>query len=226
MDNTLLATQSLKLSSPEMLVNLLVATVLGLLTAMFYKHTHKGVSYSRSFVTSLVMITVSTSIVIMVIGNSLSRAFGLLGAFALVRFRTAVKDTRDISYLFVALVMGLAAGSGAHEIAVLGFVVVMALAVILDRVKFGQMNAYEYVLSFSIAGSNKNEEQYKEVFGKYLKESMLLSARSKDDGKMIELSFNIRLKSDSQMSEFTRSLTSVKTVSRVELISTAGDVEY
>lgn len=226
MNSSLLATTPLVLTPIEVIVNLFMATFFGVLSAVVYKRTHKGVSYSQSFVLSLVLVTIITSMVIMVIGNSLTRAFGLIGAFALIRFRTAVKDARDIAFLFLTLVLGMAVGSGAYQIAILGFITVITVVYALDRIKFGAMNAYEYVLTFMLSTKNTENSPYKEIFERYLKESLLLNVRSIDEGKSLELSFNVRLKSDVQLSEFTKQLSAIKSVSRVELLSTAGDVEY
>ncbi|MDZ7346073.1 MAG: DUF4956 domain-containing protein, partial [candidate division KSB1 bacterium] len=80
----------------DVLINLVIAFVLGMLIATVYRLTFKGYAYSASLVNTLILITMVTTMVIMVIGNNLARAFGLVGAMSIIRFRTAVKDTRDI----------------------------------------------------------------------------------------------------------------------------------
>lgn len=222
----MLATQPLRLILPEIILNLLMAVLFGVAAAGLYKRTHRGVSYSQSFVTSLALITVITSMIIMVIGNSLTMAFGLIGAFTLIRFRTAVKDARDVSFVFLSLVLGLAAGSGAYQIAILGFLTVMFLVFVLDRLKFGQADTYEYVLSFRSGVDKFGEGKYKDVFTRYLKESLILNVRTLEDARTLEMSFNIRPYRDSEINEFIQQLSGLESVSRVELMSTANDVEY
>lgn len=224
--NNLLTGPAINLSIPEIAINLLTAAALGLASAYIYKRTHRGVSYSQSFVSSLVLVTVITALVIMVIGNSLSRAFGLIGAFTVVRFRTAVKDTRDMTFLFMCLALGLAAGTGSYQMAVIGLVVIGLLIVVLDRAGFGRLAAYEYILRFAIGAAKNGNEPYRRVFEDYLKESLLLNVRSLKEGRELELAFNIRLKDKKKQDLFVSELSRIKGVSGVEMLNTAGDVEY
>ena len=112
----------------EIIQNLIIATLCGIAIALVYKWTHRGVSYSQSFVSSLVLITVLAATVIMVIGNSLARAFGLVGAFTLIRFRSAVKDVRDMTFLFLSLVIGIGVGISAYALSISALAFVIGLA--------------------------------------------------------------------------------------------------
>jgi hypothetical protein len=95
-------------NAQTVLLSLLLAFVLGQVLAWVYYMTHSGLSYSRSYVQSLILITVVVSMVMTVIGNNIITAFGLMGALAIVRFRNVIKDTRDIAFIFCALVVGMA----------------------------------------------------------------------------------------------------------------------
>ena len=89
--------------TPQTIVlSLLLAFVLGQVLAWVYYLTHNGLSYSRSYVQSLILITVVIAMVMAVIGNNIITAFGLMGALAVVRFRNVIKDTRDIAFIFCA----------------------------------------------------------------------------------------------------------------------------
>ena len=90
-------------SPSEILINLVTAFVLALVIAFTYRATHRGLSYSQSFVLTLIFVTVITAMVVMVIGNNLARAFALVGAMSIIRFRTVVKDTKDTAFVFFAL---------------------------------------------------------------------------------------------------------------------------
>src|SRR5512143_1497457 len=105
------------------LLSLLLAFVLGQVIACSYYITHSALSYSRSYVQSLIMITVVISMVMAVIGNNIITAVGLMGALAIVRFRNVIKDTRDIAFIFCALVVGMACGSHRFLTAVLGAII-------------------------------------------------------------------------------------------------------
>jgi hypothetical protein len=137
--------------TPEnVLVSLLVAFVLGQLVAWVYAATHSGLSYSRSFVQSLILIAVAVALVMAVIGNSIITAFGLLGALALVRFRNVIKDTRDVAFVFCALVIGMAAGAQRHAVAVLGTLALCGIAGYLHLTGFGARGTYGAFLRFTV----------------------------------------------------------------------------
>lgn len=135
------------LSIAEILANFFVALICGIFISWVYRKTYKGPGYSPSFVSSMILLTLITTMVIMIIGNNLARAFGLVGAMSIIRFRTAVKDTIDIVFIFFALGVGLAAGSGALAIAFIGTVMIGTIILLLARVPMFGTQRREYLLS-------------------------------------------------------------------------------
>jgi len=114
--------QNIEIFSPsifDIAGNMLVAFVCGLIISVVYRMVYKGPSYSVTFVNSLVLLAMITSVVILVIGNNLARAFGLVGAMSIIRFRTAVRDTQDIIFIFFSLTVGMAAGVGLKIVAII-----------------------------------------------------------------------------------------------------------
>ena len=102
---------SLDYPLPTIIFNIVFAFIIGLIIASIYKKNHRELSYSASFTFTLVLLTVAGSILMMIVGNSLARAFSLFGAFSIIRFRTAVKEAKDIAYVFIALIIGMAVGT-------------------------------------------------------------------------------------------------------------------
>ncbi len=107
--------------------NMAVTTVLGLFLFFVYKKTFTGVLYSLSFNVSIVAIAMTTAMIIMLIGSNLAISLGMVGALSIVRFRSAIKDPRDLAFLFWSISVGLSAGTGAFLIAIVGslFIAVM-----------------------------------------------------------------------------------------------------
>ena len=136
----------------SILLSLLLAFVLGQVMAWVYYLTHSGLSYSKSYVQSLVLITVLVAIIMAVIGNNIITAFGLMGALAIIRFRNVVKDTRDIVFIFCALVVGMAAGSQRYAVAIVGTVVLSFIAVYLHLSGFGTHQPHNGFLRFTLRG--------------------------------------------------------------------------
>src|SRR3989338_10485853 len=111
------------------LINLALSLVLGLFIVWVYRKTHRGLSYSTSFIFTMLIISLIATTVMMVVQHNIIGAFALLGAFSLIRFRTIVKDTRDVAFVFFALAIGIAVGDGMYTVA--GIAAVFIGAVIL-----------------------------------------------------------------------------------------------
>ena len=139
MDTILIDAQGnlLNYSYAEIVINMSVALVIGILLSVVYRLTHTGLSYSQSFSQTVVFVSLIVAIVMMVIGGSLARAFALVGALSIIRFRTVLKDTKDMAYIFGALALGMAAGTSNYFLAGAGTIVVSILAFVLHRIKFG-----------------------------------------------------------------------------------------
>jgi hypothetical protein len=134
------------------LLSLLLAFVLGQALAWIYYLTHSGLSYSRSFVQSLVIITIVVAMVMSVIGNNIITAVGLLGAFTIIRFRNMLKDTRDIAFMFTALAVGMATGCRLYATAILGTVFVCVIFIYLHFTDFGSHEPHNGFLRFTLKG--------------------------------------------------------------------------
>ena len=150
MDTILLSPQGnlLNYSYTEMLINMVAAFVIGVLLSLTDRTTHKGLSYSQSFSQTVVFVTLIVAIVMMVIGGSLARAFALVGALSIIRFRTVLKDTKDMAFIFGALALGMAAGTSNYFLAAAGTIVVILAAYILYKTNFGAVYKSEFILRF------------------------------------------------------------------------------
>src|SRR3990172_4384220 len=129
---------AVSLEPGQVVANLLVALACGFIISLSYRTTSGGANYSPAFVRANVVLSMITALVIMVIGNNLARAFGLVGAMSIIRFRTAVKDIQDIIYIFFALAAGMAAGVGLKAIALFGTLFISGIMVLLYRFRYSQ----------------------------------------------------------------------------------------
>ena len=112
----------------DILVRLVMGFVIGLFIMLSYKISHSGTIYSQKFNVSLFILTILSTMVMTVIGNNVALSLGMVGALSIVRFRTAVKDTRDTVYIFWAIIVGICCGVGDYVVASIGsFVVFLAL---------------------------------------------------------------------------------------------------
>lgn len=165
--------------------HLLLAFVLGQPLAWVYVRTHQGTSYSRSFVQSLVILPLIVTIVMLAIGDSLARAFGLFGALALIRFRTPIKDSRDTVFLFLSVATGITVGVQNPSLAVVGTAFTLGVAYYLYGIGFGSRLDHDGVLHFSLPANGEHDGQLRDVLRHYCRHFALISLRtSHHDGAM------------------------------------------
>ncbi len=206
-------------------VNLMMAFVLGVIMSLAYKSNHKGLSYSQSLVFSFVLLSIAAACVIMVIGNNLARAFGLVGALSIIRFRTVVKDTKDTAYVFFALAIGLASGTCLYTIAVISTVVFIAVDTILTRTNFASIRKHEYIVRFSFNSQKQTDDAYKDAFERHLVFSHLVDLNVISDDN-IEYSYNMQLKKDTKLNEFVGELNKIEGMSNINIVTSKMDIEY
>ncbi|MBQ7032292.1 MAG: DUF4956 domain-containing protein [Clostridia bacterium] len=123
------------LSWEQIAANILVSGILGFLIFISYMISHRGTIYSKKFNVSLVVLTVLTAMVMTVIGNNVALSLGMVGALSIVRFRTAIKDSRDTVYIFWTIIVGICCGVGDFIVAGIGSGFVFILFLILGAIK-------------------------------------------------------------------------------------------
>jgi uncharacterized membrane protein YhiD involved in acid resistance len=197
--------------------NLAIALLCSVLVSLLYRWTYRGPAYSTTFASSLVALGLITAFVIMVIGNSLARAFGLVGALSIIRFRTAIKDMQDIVFIFFSLAVGMAAGVGLYLSAVAGTLFIGVVIFVLWRTNYASPGRREYLLQFSFSSSGEEEAPYVSLLEEYCKRHKLINVKSVGDGKVLELSFYVHLKDRGSSGTLVRGLGGVAGVSHVNL---------
>jgi uncharacterized membrane protein YhiD involved in acid resistance len=206
----------------DVVTNLIVALICGLIIAIVYRFIYKGPSYSVSYVNSLVMLTLITSIVILVIGNNLARAFGLVGAMSIIRFRTAVRDVQDIVFIFFALTIGMAAGVGLHAIAIFGTLIISIVAIILVTFNFGAPRKREYLIQLTYISNPENEVKLDAILKKHCRKLRLVNMKAISDDR-IEGFYQVTYKNKEKSSELLRELTNFDQVINVNLFFDEDD---
>lgn len=149
------------LNASQILAQILIAIVLGFVIYLSYYLAHAGTVYSRKFNVSLVVLTVLTTVVMTAIGNNVALSLGMVGALSIVRFRTAIKDSRDTVYIFWAIVAGLSCGVGDYMTAGLGSAGVFLVLLVLGRIK------NENRMLLIVRGARSTEERIMSVITHY-----------------------------------------------------------
>ncbi|ASB47786.1 DUF4956 domain-containing protein [Alkalitalea saponilacus] len=207
------------ITARDVFANVLVAMTCGFIIALLYKHTYKGLNYSSAFTISIIMLTMITAIVIMVIGNNLARAFGMVGAMSIIRFRTAVKDASDIMFIFFALAIGLAAGVKLYAIAFLGTFMVGAAYLLVTQFSFSLSGKREFLMHITTEGDGLPENPFGDSFKQYCKTHKLVNVKTIGDDydQIMEYSYYVNLKDQQKGSELVSKLRKIEGVHQVNL---------
>ncbi len=217
---------SQNISAETIILNIALSFVLALMIAWVYQKTHRGLSYSQSYVNSLILLCTLSSVIMMVIGNVLIRAVALLGAFTIIRFRTVIKDPKDISFILFVLIIGMGVGTGGYTIAIISTIMIIFIAYLLYRMNFGSTRKNDYVLSFSLNKEITSDDIYESVLMQYLKKYELLNINTHKNGKIIDLNFGVRFLPKSKISKLAEELSSIEGIENVSLIMSKNEIEY
>ncbi len=209
----------------DVVSNLLVALVCGLIIALVYRFIYKGPSYSATYVNSLVLLTLITSVVILVIGNNLARAFGLVGAMSIIRFRTAVRDVQDIVFIFFALSIGMASGVGLHVIAIASTIIISIIAIVLVTFNFGAPRKQEFLLQISYVAIEDNDKKIHSVLKKYAGKFKLVNLKNISD-ENVEAFYQVGYKTKKYSSQLLHDLRKIRDVLSVNLFFDDDDSDH
>jgi uncharacterized membrane protein YhiD involved in acid resistance len=212
------------LTFQDVLINLAVAFLCGIIISSVYRFTYKGPSYSVSFVNSLVLLTMISAVVILVIGNNLARAFGLVGTMSIIRFRTAVRDTQDIIFIFFALAIGLAAGVGLPLLAFAGTLIISLVMIFLVSTNYGNPRKRQYLLQISYNANADNETDLMMILKQYCRNLKLVNLKTIGYNDELEAFYHINLRRPEKHDEMIQKLNAVKDVHHINLYFDEDDV--
>jgi len=203
----------------------LLSFALSSLIAVVYEKTFRGLSYSRNFVQALVLSSMVAATVMQAIGDSLARGLGMLGALAIIRFRTNLKDPRDIIFMFASLAAGISCGVHGFFIAVVGTAGFCAAAVILYFSPFGQTSHFDGMLRFNIENGPENRQNLEKVLKEYCKIFVLITLRDMAQGKRLDYAYHVKIKTRKSKSDFIEELNAISTIKGVSLLLQETTVE-
>ncbi len=176
--------------------------ILGLAICLTYIKTHKKEGYVPSFTITLIMLPVIISIIILLVGNNVARAFSLAGAFSIIRFRSAPGDPKDISYIFFTLAVGLASGMGFIGYAVLFTIILCLVMIIIDITKFASPKSKGLELKITVPENLNYEGVFEDILEKYTVNWNLARVRTRDFGSLFELSYRVSMKPEENTKKF------------------------
>ena len=188
------------------LINALIvigaSILLGFVISLAYMYTHKKDGYAPGFTLTLIMLPVIISIIILLVGNNVARAFSLAGAFSIIRFRSAPGDPKDIAYVFFTLAVGLACGMGYIGYGLIVTIILCVVLIILDTIKFAMPKTKSMRLKVLVPEDLNYEGIFDEVLERYSSKWTMESVKTKDFGALFEVSYRVSLNEDVSQKKF------------------------
>jgi uncharacterized membrane protein YhiD involved in acid resistance len=213
------------LGAEQIIAALLICFVLSSAVATVYRWTFQSLSYSRSFIHTMILASMVVSMIIMTVGNSLARGLGILGSLAIVRFRTPVRDTRDMTFLFACLGVGVACGAAVYGVAVIGALIFCAAALLLHWSPFASRRQHEALLRFVLPPDSASEDKVKDIMRRTCSVFSLIAIREIHQGELVEHCYQIRLLDPSYQSDIISSLGEIEDLSEPNLLLHRSTVE-
>ena len=213
------------LGAQRILASLLMAFVLSSVFAAVYRATFQGFSYSRSFVHTMVLGSMITSMLIMAIGNNLARGLGILGTLAIIRFRTPIRDPRDMVFLFAALGVGIACGAHTLNVAVIGTATICGAAILLHKSPFASRREFEGLLRFFLPSEADVGDRITEAMRSACSAYHLVAMREAAQGELLEYSYQVRLIDPSYQADLVEKLHEIEGVTDASLMLHRTTVE-
>jgi uncharacterized membrane protein YhiD involved in acid resistance len=205
------------------MVRLIAAMALGGLVALVYRRTRPAVAIAPSFTPTLVLLAILIAMVTQVIGDNVARAFSLVGALSIVRFRTVVRDTQDTAYVIFAVGVGMAAGGGQYFVAIAGIAVGALAAVAMRRDAGAAAATPSFELSVRVGIGHDPRVLLRPLLDQHVLQCQLLSITTARQGLAVEAVYRIALRHDDAADVLVKALNGVEGVQAVSLRRAAGD---
>jgi len=205
-----------QLDATQILTTLLLALALGLAVALTYRFSVSGRVLSPSLQASLILLAMVAAMVMMVIGNNIARAFSLVGALAIVRFRTRLRSSWDISFVFFSLAVGIACGVLAYQVAVLGTITVTLTILALQVIPLSGLRADRIrMLRCDVTSFGGAESEVEQTLDRFLQRRWLVEARSLRFGETLSLRYRVVVRDTDEIATMIREVGAIEGVERV-----------
>ena len=204
-----------------------MASFFGWMIAWTYHKTKSATENKYELETTLIIMTVITALIIMVIGDSIARAIGIFGAFSIIRFRTPMKNPRDTAFVFLALASGLAAGTEAFVVGLLGVAFICLLALFLDYSHVFGLRQRDYVVTFCVGTQHYTNKKFKQVMERYVNADMNLNIVPipNQEGKCVNFNFSIAMKQRGVLNNFVKELSNFDGVSNINITTPLNNIK-
>jgi len=206
-------------SVTDVVISLVLSFLLCAGIGWIYQITHRGASYTQSYVHTLVLNGMVVAMIMLVVGSNIARAFALVGALSIIRFRNAVKETRDVGFIFFTMAIGMAIGTKFYLLAIIAAVVISLIVLIMSRFNWYARKVTNQILKIQLPNDAPYDTLFDNVFVKHTINAELISVDSVHSGMLTELTYSIGLRSEGKIQAFLSEIKTLNGNNRVTLIA-------
>jgi uncharacterized membrane protein YhiD involved in acid resistance len=193
-------------SIADIAIVLSLSFVLSAMIGWIYRFTHRNISYSQSYVQTLVILGMLIALIMLVVGSNIARAFALVGALSVVRFRNAIKETRDVGFIFLVMGVGMAAGTRFYTLAIVAAVAISLIIVVMYRFNWFASSVQRQVVKVQVPPDGNHTAAVQDVLIRHTSEFELVSMESIRGGALTEIMYTVRLKKGTEPGELITAL--------------------
>lgn len=204
---------------------LLLSFVFSFIIAVVYVLTFRGFSYSRPFVQAIVLSSLVTSMAMISIEGSMARGLGMMGALTMIRFRSSVKDPKDMIFIFAAIAIGIACSVQKFDLALIGTFIFCSIAVVINNVSLGKNTYYDGLLRMQSPNDKEILNKINSVLAEKSNRFSLVSLREIAQGSKFDYSFQIKLKNKENQAGLIDSLKQIGNVDSVTFLIQQTNLE-
>ncbi|GHB84597.1 MULTISPECIES: DUF4956 domain-containing protein [Streptomyces] len=206
-------------SVTDVVVAMALSFVLSTIIGHVYRYTHRNVSYSQSYVQTLVIVGMVVALIMLVVGSNLARAFSLVGALSVIRFRNAIKETRDVGFVFMAMAIGMACGARFYTLAAVGAVVICVVVVVMFKFNWFALSVQRQVVKVQVPAGEDYSSAIRDVLIRYTTEFELVSTETIRGGALTEVFYTVRMKKGTEPSDLVNALQERTSGQRVTVLT-------
>ncbi|MEQ6898256.1 DUF4956 domain-containing protein [Microbacterium sp. KR10-403] len=203
----------------DVAMTLALSFVLSFAIGWVYKRTHKNVSYSQSYVQTLVIIGMVVAVIMLVVGSNIARAFALVGALSVVRFRNAIKETRDVGFIFLVMAVGMAVGTRFYVLAAVATVFILLITFLMQRFNWFHLDIQRQVVKVQVPPEGDYQSDITDALVGLTLEFELVSVETMRGGALTELFYSVRLKKGVETSQVIEALSAVNSGQKVSVLT-------
>ena len=193
--------------------------VLSTIIGYTYRLTYRGTSYTQSYVHTLIIMSMVVGLIMLIIGSNIARAFSLVGALSIVRFRNAVKDSQDVGYVFFAMAIGMACGTQFYILAIIATLLICLILYLMFRFDMFSSDTREQLLKIRIPADMRHGELFANLFQDYLSSYNLIAMETVQGGMLNELVYTVIFKQVDQSENFVEALRQLNQNNKIVLIT-------